>query len=68
MLDLANAADIHPTTLGPIEREKRAPKWHTLCLIATGMNLTVADIVRHAEEVAQMRNNAGTVLSRESQS
>jgi DNA-binding XRE family transcriptional regulator len=56
--DLADAASIHYTTLGPIERERRAPTWHTLCLIAGGLDLTVADVIRHAEEVAKMRSTS----------
>ncbi len=62
MLDLALDAGLHPTTLSPIEREKRAPEWGTLCALADALNITVADVVCHAEQIARVRHRLAESL------
>jgi transcriptional regulator with XRE-family HTH domain len=49
------AADLHPTTVGPIELGKKSLMWDTLCLLSDGLGITVAGLVRRAEHVAQHR-------------
>jgi DNA-binding XRE family transcriptional regulator len=55
--ELAFAADLHPTTMGPIELGKKSPMWDTLCLLSDGLGITVAGLVLRAEHVAQDRRN-----------
>lgn len=55
MWDLAYVADLRPTTLFPIELEKRAPMWEALCSLAVGLEVQVSDVVRHTEHVARAR-------------
>lgn len=52
MQDLTFAADLHSTTLSPIELGKRAPMWETLCSLAAAMEIRVLDVVQRAELVA----------------
>jgi transcriptional regulator with XRE-family HTH domain len=63
--DLAYAACIHPTTLSPIERGRRSPHWETLCFIADGLEIPVADVVRQAERVAGLGTSLKRVLDEE---
>jgi transcriptional regulator with XRE-family HTH domain len=52
--DLAFAAEMHPTYLSAIERGVRNPSWQKLCDLAEALGLNVCQLVRVAEEEAQV--------------
>lgn len=58
--ELAFAADLHPTTVGPIELGRKSPLWDTLCLLSDALGLTVADLVKRAEHAARERRDLDT--------
>jgi transcriptional regulator with XRE-family HTH domain len=53
MLDLTNATGLHYATLSRIEREKHVPRLETLCSLAAGLEVSVADVMRRADHVAR---------------
>lgn len=62
---LAFAAGIHLTTLSLIERAKRSPSWETLCRIANGLQITVAELAQQAESAARVQRGYERVLAEE---
>lgn len=61
---LALAADMHITYLSRIEREIRNPSWEKLCSLADALDVSIAELARHAERVARARREStGAELS-----
>lgn len=52
---LALAADMHTTYLSGIEREIRNPSWEKLCSLADALDAPIAELTRHAEQIARTR-------------
>lgn len=51
---LAFAADMHPTYLSGIERGVRNPTWDKITSLARGLKIPVVQLVRDAEEEAEV--------------
>lgn len=47
--DLAVRTGLHRTYLGGIERGERNPTWKTLATIAAGLEVSMSQLVEHAE-------------------
>lgn len=55
MAALADASQMHRTHLSKIELGKVSPIWKRLVLLADALEIPVAALARHAEQVAQRR-------------
>ena len=48
---LAEAAGLHPTTISLLERSKRQPSLATVFLLARGLNIEPADLIRDVQRL-----------------
>jgi transcriptional regulator with XRE-family HTH domain len=62
--DLAFAAEMHPTYLSGIERGVRNPTWTKLCDLAGALQVPLCQLVRQAEDEAQIAQAAHQARAR----